>query len=1263
MARFNLGMVSDTTETSVPEGAYRFAKNIIDSNVTDAKENEDGFIACGVLAPYTVIGIIPVSEAFVVFSTNDTDSEIGLVERSGTTLNYTQIYNNPDLDFNTERPISGEFRVDVNGERVITFIESGTNANVPRILNIDDTSTINDINDLAVFQEVVNPSISTSSINDAGGSLTTGAKMLMTKYQNRDGSQTDWFVHDHVFYINDESKSLAFNLNDGVDGGIVSNKSISATFVDCDTRFDTLVIGYVQSINNIVTAYQTVKVQNSNTVTAVVTGGEALTEVSLSEVLVDKASYNNAKAITQLSGILYLANLTADESPDLQEIALDIEINYTSTLTNVISNTNSNKDNLPPGPIPGEVYAFYLGVELLKGGWRYYHIPGRTAVGTETNSTTSEGMTYLRYQINDTSNTIGAATNMGYWENENEVYPSTGGFTSVSGQNVRHHRFPTLDKLYTQDHSGSSTFGITHLPYLSITASNVNIPLDVQAKISRWKIFYAKKDTTNSLFTGSDLTMVSALPQQDHNTYWSTGGNWKTVTNGADGEWKECDALSASKLRIHSLDYLYNKDTPAPTYGRFIYKLNRTSLETIYSGFRGAGGKLCESGQVDSSTDGNEVDAYVVDYTTPSQTTRPSSTAFVKRLDNFSFVPSNSISNSVYTMFTEGVFSTTVNNPSTAFDYITSSPDSLRINSKGGNDAYGTFNEEKTWFVQLYRLLTDVHTSFLLQTPIPMEGYAAPSDTSLSGIQGGNGFLCYLSFLSCGPANADIDLPNDYNKRGVRAWHSYVGYSKYNLNYRYQVNGDISTYYHGKTDVRSLFVPNIPTGATESDMRGNDCIITLTDPQNSIEYNTDYNQVNEYFVGTIYDPNTTEETEFPNTIIYTSVQNEETKEFSWRSFPAGNRYVTPKDKGEITNLQGYNNKTLLINHKYSFYRTRTDIKAATEGEDVIYKSVSIFDLPPEEVMPTRTGYAGCQNKFACNLTKAGYFFVDDIQGKVFLFSDGLEEISKNNTRQFFRDFMKLAADNTDNPFTDLGYTTTYDERNNRLLFSKKGGDNNSWTISYNPAKKYWTSYHDYTPDYLFSTVDNVTYALKDNSFYITNIVTEDSVKGVFFGVEPYPSYIDLVFNPEPQLNKQFVSLMWTTEVYPNSYTSGQPDKTLDYSSTFTHATLRTLDQCTGEITLLPKLEYDDLYATNIRNINRNWIFDEIRDIALQTGFTQGFYDNFDLDGTKLNTNMEEFEQRKITDKFVICRLKYDNTDNKRLLFTEASINYRYAQRQ
>lgn len=1261
--KFPLGLFTDSTETNQPEGTYRFAKNIIDSNVIDVKENEDGFVACGALAPYTVNGIIPVGEAFVVFSTDNVDSEIGLVERDNTTLNYTQIYNNPDLEFSTARPIKGEFRVDVNGDRVITWIEIGEDSNVPRILNIDDTSLIDDVNDLAVFQDVQNPSIQSSSINDSGGSLTTGAKILITKYRNRDGSETNWFVHDHVFYINDDSKSVVFQLNDGCDGGLVSNKSISCTFEDTDSRFETLVVGYLQSTNNIVTAVQAVSVTNSNPITVVITGAESSSELSLSEVLTANTAYNNAKAITQLSGSLYYGNLTADSTPDLQEVALDIEINYTSTLTNVISNTNSHKDNLPPGPVPGEVYAYYLGVELNKGGWRFYHIPGRTAVGNETSSVTSEGMTYLRYQINDTSNAIGAATNMGYWENENEVYPSTGGFSSVAGQNVRHHRFPTLDALYNNDHLGSASFGITHLPYLTITASNVNIPVEIQPLIKRWKIFYAKKDVTNSLFTGSDLVMLPALPSQDSNIYWSTGGNWKTTNANS---WFSCTGLSANKMRVHSLDYLYNKDTPTPTYGRFIYRLNRDNLDTVYSGFRTQGGKLCESGQVDSDTDGNEVDAFVVDYTTPTYATKPSGAAFIKRLDNFTFVPSNSIAGSVYTMYTEGIFSTDINNPSTAFSFITSTTEEVVVRQKDEGNSANSLDEESSMYVMFYRLLTDVHTSFFSQTVVPTESYALPEDTSLSDIRGGSGFMCYMSFLACGPANSNIELPSDYNKRGIRAWHSYIGYSNYNFNYRNQELGEIGSYYHGKTDVRSLFSPAVPVGATQSneDMRGHDCVITTTDPQNVVEYNKDFNQINEYVVGTIYDPSIVEETIFPNTIIYSPVQNEETREFSWRTFPAGNRYVMPKNKGEIVNLQGYNNRTLLINHKYSFYRTRTDIKAATEGEDVFYKSVSIFDLPPEELIPTSSGYAGCQNSLSCKLTKAGYFFNDDLQGKAFLFSDGLEEISKNGMRQFFRDFMRLGATNEDNPFNGEGYNAEYDERNNRLIFSKKGSESGNWTISYNPAKKYWTSFHSWIPNYLFSTVDNVTYAIKDSEFYIINLWDETVEKGVYFGEEtPESSFIDLVFNPEPTVNKQFVSMFWNTEVYPNTYTNGQPDTTLDYETTFSHVTFRTLDQCTGEIVIYPKEEHDDLYFTNVRNINRNWFLDEIRDIALQTGFTQGFYDDFNLDNSKLNSSMEWHEQRKFTDKFVICRLKFDNTENKRLLFLEASINYRYATRQ
>ena len=222
-------------------------------------------------------------------------------------------------------------------------------------------------------------------------------------------------------------------------------------------------------------------IANASTLSIVITGTETKTDLVLDSILTPTTSYSTAKTITQLSGRLYMANLTADPLPDLQSMAMGIRIDYTTQLVNVISNTNSYKDNLPPGFMPGEVYAFYLGVELNQGGWVAYHIPGRPAYsgeGVNDDRSGALGIPAKLYQLEDTTDrNPAAATNMGYWANENETYPNNAVYGSDAGGLVRHHRFPTLNKLITTYYSSDATVGITTLPRLGINVSNVNLSL------------------------------------------------------------------------------------------------------------------------------------------------------------------------------------------------------------------------------------------------------------------------------------------------------------------------------------------------------------------------------------------------------------------------------------------------------------------------------------------------------------------------------------------------------------------------------------------------------------------------------------------------------------------------------------------------------------------------------------------------------------------------------------------------------------------
>lgn len=1272
------GLYTDCIEKDQPSGTYRYAKNIVDSNVLGVIENEDGFINLDEITPYTVIGIIPVRNDFVVFSTDNVDSEIGVVSRSGSTLTYTLVYNDPELNFSTSAPIQGEFRKDVTNSRVVAWIDD---INSPRILNIDDLSDIDDISDLDMFPNINNPALSSPVINDTGGSLETGAYIPITQYKKTDGSTTNWFVHDHTFYINDDSKSVAFNENDGAEPNTISNKSFTFSLTDCDTNFVTLVVGYIKSVDNILTAYQVAEVTNNTTVDLTITGNESAIDISLDEILTPTAVYTSAKAITQLASRLYLANLTSDDLPDLQAVALDIKIDYVlGDLIEVISNTDNHKDSLPPTFMPGEVYAFYLGIELKKGGWVYYHIPGRPPVdggGADLERTTvvNEGLTYKKFQVDSTNDNGSGYSNMGYWENEGELYPDDPSFVGalagdLRNEPVRHHRFPTTGELVQRYYTADSTVGITKLPQLGITVSNVIIPSGIQSQITRWKIFYAKKDLSDSLVLGSDIAQFGCSSPGSPTTRYSSGGNWKT--HKEDDEYL-LDAVENDTLRIHSLDMLFNTGSITPTYAAFNYKLRRTNLNDKWAGFRASGGTLIRTGIYPIGDDhGSRVSGTVVDYTTSSTTTRTDFTPFIKRLDNFRYVPENAISNEANTQLSEGVFTATINNPGTSFNSLNFpsllllfennvffAPEYQFIASNDWGVEAPDDGYEETMGIQYFNLLTAVHNSFNAQDLRPTEGYAEPGDTTKISIFGGDAFACYMSYLSAAPRSPILtSFPEEGPSTGIRSWKAYIGYSRYNFNYRYQDAGDITTYYHGKTKVGTLFSVTIPETTDWDEPLTAFTITSLVQtngPQNVIKYTEDYNKENIFIIGVIAHPNLINQTEFPNTIIYSPVQNEETKEFAWGGFRAGDRFVTAKHRGDIINIQEFKNKQLIIHTEDSFFRTRTDIKVGAQQEDVFFQTGDLFELPPEEPIPS---YGGTQHKFGCVLTKMGYIFPDDKQGKVFLYNgEALEEISSNGMRAFFRDFMNLGT--TDNPFTSDGYTAGYDERNNRILITKKKGAT-SWTISYNPMKKTWTSYHDYIPDYMFKTADNSLYTLKDNTFYLNNPVPNLVQKGQFYGETIYPSFIDVVYVGDPTMDKQFGAVKWVTECYPVTSTDGQVSTELNYNNTCTHLTLRSPDHCTGKMLLVNYIELDAFYTTNIRNITRTWYFDDIRDYVISDGFVKGFYDDFDIDPLKLNTNMEWYDQRKFTDKYVICRFEYDNIINNRFLFLESEILYRNA---
>ena len=77
MSKLSKGLFQDVRPEDQPGNTYRFAKNAVLNNELFTIENERGFTNINVSIPYTPIGTIVIEDSIVVFSTDNTNSEIG----------------------------------------------------------------------------------------------------------------------------------------------------------------------------------------------------------------------------------------------------------------------------------------------------------------------------------------------------------------------------------------------------------------------------------------------------------------------------------------------------------------------------------------------------------------------------------------------------------------------------------------------------------------------------------------------------------------------------------------------------------------------------------------------------------------------------------------------------------------------------------------------------------------------------------------------------------------------------------------------------------------------------------------------------------------------------------------------------------------------------------------------------------------------------------------------------------------------------------
>lgn len=142
---------------------------------------------------------------------------------------------------------------------------------------------------------------------------------------------------------------------------------------------------------------------------------------------------------------------------------------------------------------------------------------------------------------------------------------------------------------------------------------------------------------------------------------------------------------------------------------------------------------------------------------------------------------------------------------------------------------------------------------------------------------------------------------------------------------------------------------------------------------------------------------------------------------------------------------------------------------------------------------------------------------------------------------------------------------------------------------------------EYTYDQLSSLIafhSDVLGIITD--FEITNVIydiqhAEGGSVAVPDAINYYPSYVDVIFNPEQEVLKTLTQIYWNSIAKVNLGVNGIRER---YDKTFTHMMVYTTYQCSGYI---PLVNYQSNHIQGrLKNVNGRWNFNYFRDLIIHT---------------------------------------------------------------
>lgn len=241
---------------------------------------------------------------------------------------------------------------------------------------------------------------------------------------------------------------------------------------------------------------------------------------------------------------------------------------------------------------------------------------------------------------------------------------------------------------------------------------------------------------------------------------------------------------------------------------------------------------------------------------------------------------------------------------------------------------------------------------------------------------------------------------------------------------------------------------------------------------------------------------------YPRRIQYSLPQQEELKRDNWQSFLVNN-YKDMQD--EITCVKPINKTGALImlRTKSPVQLMGVDSMQTDTGIKVTIGDGGLFNQPLQSLVNSDEiyQYGASQNRWGITSTPQGVFYVSQDQGKVFLYTGSLQEISKMGMKWWFSRYLpsnlkKLYPDyqEYDNPVMGAGVSVVYDNINEIVYITKRDYIPKNNCIKYLPEIGFYldsgTNCNSQTVSVTNPYSPGQGYSCPDGSTYVNGVCTK-----------------------------------------------------------------------------------------------------------------------------------------------------------------------------